>query len=128
MIVDINDPQLQPGAPMDSEWIGVDLDGTLAHYGPHWPGIYTIGAPIPAMKARVLRWLAEGREVRIFTARACTPEAIPPIIEWLALNGFPRLRITNVKDFAMAELWDDRAVAVEENTGRMLNPSRRGLA
>lgn len=30
------------------------------------------------------------------------------------------LRVTASKDFAMIQLWDDRAVAVEMNTGRVL--------
>lgn len=51
-----------------SGWIGVDLDGTLAHYS-GWQGIDHIGAPIAPMVERVKRWLAEGRSVKIFTAR-----------------------------------------------------------
>ena len=41
-------------------WIGVDLDGTLAHYE-GWKGIEHIGAPVPAMLERVKNWLAEGK-------------------------------------------------------------------
>ena len=47
-------------------WIGVDLDGTLAEYH-GWNG--SIGKPIAPMVDRVKRWLAEGVEVRIMTAR-----------------------------------------------------------
>jgi hypothetical protein len=95
-------------------WIGVDLDGTLAYYnGDH----ETIGPPIPAMLARVKAWLAEGREVRIFTARAIDPRAKRDIQDWcLEYIGAP-LAVTNKKDPAMIELWDDRAVQVEKNTG-----------
>ena len=50
-----------------SGWIGVDLDGTLAKYG-SWNG-GQIGDPIPLMVERVKQWIAEGVEVRIFTAR-----------------------------------------------------------
>ena len=39
-----------------SGWIGVDLDGTLAHYD-GWKGIEHVGPPIPAMLARVKYWL-----------------------------------------------------------------------
>jgi len=53
---------------LSNGWIGVDLDGTLAYYD-EWRGLYHIGEPIPAMVDRVKRWLAEGRDVRIFTAR-----------------------------------------------------------
>ncbi len=61
-----------------SGWIGVDLDGTLAHYD-GWAGPESIGEPIPLMMARVREWLALGREVRIFTARCCVPEQRSPI-------------------------------------------------
>jgi hypothetical protein len=99
-------------------WIGVDLDGTLAEYR-GWNGPNDIGAPIPAMIERVKRWLAAGREVRIFTARACIPEQIPPVKAWLKKHGLPDLEVTNQKDFGMVELWDDRCVTVETNTGRV---------
>ena len=49
-------------------WYGVDLDGTLAEYH-GWVSPTHIGAPIPKMLYRVGRWLAEGKEVRIMTAR-----------------------------------------------------------
>src|SRR5207344_2652938 len=53
---------------MSEGWIGVDLDGTLAYYD-QWRGPEHIGEPVPAMLERVQRWLAEGKDVRIFTAR-----------------------------------------------------------
>lgn len=103
-----------------SGWIGVDLDGTLAEYG-GWKGPDDIGAPIPKMMARVLAWLAAGKTVKIFTARACLPDQVPPIRAWLERHGLGALEITNVKDFTMVELWDDRAIQVEINTGRRVD-------
>lgn len=110
-------------------WIGVDLDGTLAHYD-GWRGERHFGEPVPAMIARVRQWISEGKEVRIFTARVShepgdRADVSPAIIEiaiqdWCEKHGLPRLRVTNVKDFQMVELWDDRAVAIEKNTGRVL--------
>lgn len=47
---------------MTRPWIGVDLDGTLAEYH-GWVSELHIGPPIPAMLARVKRWLAEGKEI-----------------------------------------------------------------
>lgn len=121
---------------MSGGWIGVDLDGTLAHYD-GWKGTANIGEPVPAMLARVKRWLSEGREVRIFTARVCEErlpdsdgtghEARGYIEAWLKKHGLGGLAITNVKDLAMDELWDDRVVQVEPNTGRATCPSPRGL-
>lgn len=102
---------------MTGGWIGVDLDGTLANYG-GWVGPEHIGEPIPSMLARVKYWISQGITVKIFTARACIPEQIPPIKEWLKRHGLGDLDVTNVKDFGMVELWDDRAIQVIPNTGR----------
>lgn len=44
-------------------WIGVDLDGTLAEYG-GWKGADHIGAPVPAMLARVRAWLADAERAK----------------------------------------------------------------
>lgn len=101
-------------------WVGVDLDGTLAHYD-GWRGPDHIGDPVPVMLERVLWWLAEGRDVRIFTARACMPEQVPPVVAWCERHLGRVLPVTCVKDFAMVELWDDRAVQVEPNTGRRVD-------
>lgn len=101
-------------------WIGVDLDGTLAMYH-GWKGVEHIGAPIPAMVRRVKQWLAEGRDVRIFTARVCRPEererAVQAIETWCELHIGRKLPVTGEKDYAMAELWDDRCVPVVPNVG-----------
>lgn len=97
-------------------WIGVDLDGTLAHYG-QWQGMDHIGPPIPAMLERVKRWVADGYVVKIFTARVSEPEAATFVRAWLTTHGLGALEVTNVKDFGMTELWDDRCVRVMKNTG-----------
>ena len=98
-------------------WIAVDLDGTLAYYD-RAAGPDHIGPPIPAMASRVRTWLAEGREVRIFTARASVPELIEPVMAWCKRHFGVRLPVTNAKDFGMIELWDDRCIQVHENTGQ----------
>lgn len=110
--------------PAARSWIGVDLDGTLARYD-GWRGLDRIGKPVPVMLARVRHWLEEGYTVKIFTARAGEGEkGIAPVKKWLAENGLPDLEVTNRKDFAMIELWDDRAVQVVANTGKpFLSPS-----
>lgn len=104
-------------------WIGVDLDGTLAH---HEPGNFKagiIGAPIPKMVARVQQWLARGKEVRVFTARAhlSTPATGLTIRAWCREHIGQELMVTCVKDFNMVELWDDRAVQVVTNTGMTID-------
>lgn len=113
-------------------WIGVDLDGTLAHYDRH-RGVGHIGEPIEPMCARVRQWLEEGKDVRIMTARitvvpGCTDYREEEIqiniaaIQLWCLEQFGKtLPITCTKDYQMLELWDDRAIQVEPNTGRRMD-------
>lgn len=104
-------------------WIGVDLDGTLASDASD--DNMAIGEPVPEMAARVRRWHQAGVKVKIFTARASNPVEIPKIKAWLLANKLPDFEITNIKDYQMVELWDDRAVEVIKNTGRPANMVRR---
>lgn len=109
----------------ENSWIGVDFDGTLSHYGT-FEGADVLGPPVAAMRDRVRAWLAEGREVRIVTARAATennpwPDQVAPAVAaikaWCIEHFGQELPITATKDYAMIELWDDRCVQVEKNTG-----------
>jgi len=105
-------------------WTGVDLDGTLAFYD-QWVGETHVGEPIWPMMHRVARWLREGREVRIMTARVWPGvdgqrdvSAIRTAIQdWTEAHLGKRLEVTCMKDFQMIELWDDRAIQVITNTG-----------
>ena len=105
-----------------SGWIGVDLDGTLAMYD-GWKGPLHIGEPIPLMVERVKKWISYGTTVKIFTARVAGPDLAhvekckAAIKQWLEDVGLPDLEVTNVKDYSMIQLWDDRAVQVVPNTG-----------
>lgn len=104
-----------------SGWIAVDLDGTLAKYDV-WRGIEHIGEPVLPMLNRVKGWIAQGQEVKIFTARVSDQErsitAIVGYIEaWCIKHGLPALEVTCTKDYGMIELWDDRAVRVKFNEG-----------
>ena len=124
-------------------WIGIDLDGTLAYYD-GWRGADHIGEPIPAMLELVKAALRDGYDVRIFTARvSCPAYPISPVASrplnregrlalqriqdaetarrainaWCEKHFGQRLPITNVKDWQMVELWDDKAIGVVTNTG-----------
>ncbi len=97
-------------------WIGVDLDGTLAHYT-GWQGPEHIGAAVPEMLARVHKWVEDGKTVKVFTARATFPDQVAFVKRWLEEHGLGHLEVTNVKDHKMVELWDDRCVQVQTNTG-----------
>ena len=111
-----------------SGWIGVDLDGTLAEYYA-WKGETEIGKPVPKMLARVKRWIAEGQEVRIVTARVAMPHgrrvAVSVVKAWCREHVGQELPVTHEKDFGMIELWDDRAVQVRRNTGEPVDVTRR---
>jgi hypothetical protein len=105
-----------------SPWIGVDLDGTLAHdLGNR--SLDEIGSPIKPMLNRVKKWIAEGKTVKIFTARASAPREVAAVKKWLAQHGLPDLEVTNAKDLRMIELWDDRCVQVTTNLGEPVNQS-----
>ena len=105
----------------DKQWIGVDLDGTLAKYD-QFLGASHIGEPIPKMLTRVKRWIENGKTVKIFTARAANKgkdkdEAINAIKAWSKKHIGCELEITCTKDRYMTELWDDRAIQVKKNEG-----------
>jgi hypothetical protein len=107
----------RPSSP--GPWYGVDLDGTLAVWNEN-STLDRIGAPIHVMVDMVRSMVDNGIRVKIFTARACDPAQIPKIRAWMSRHGLPDLEITNVKDYHMERLYDDRAIRVERNTGRIL--------
>jgi len=93
-------------------WIGVDLDGTMAQYD-GFKGDDHVGEPIQPMIDRVKKWIEEGKDVRIFTAR--NPH---PAIRKFSKENFGKiLPITNLKDRHMQALYDDRAVGIRRNEG-----------
>lgn len=109
--------------PTKGPWIGVDLDGTLAHYDKYVsPG--HIGPMIPKMKEIIIQWLKNGYRVKIMTARMSHEETADQskeaIQDWLEENGLPRLDVTCIKDYKMIRLYDDRAIQVLPNSGTTL--------
>jgi len=131
----ISDPMfLQKG------WYGVDLDGCLAEY--HGETAFEIGKPIPRMVKLVKKMLAEGKRVKIMTARcdngkialamgdskgkdySNTQKVKEVILAFCRENFGQELEITNQKDYGMIELYDDRAITVENNTGKILTKTK----
>ena len=112
-------PGDESGGLLSGPWIGVDLDGTLAVHDNH-SSLDTVGEPVPAMVDLVKKMINNGIRVKIFTARAGDSEQLPIIRQWLKINGLPELEITNIKDYQMLRLYDDRAIQVEKNTGRLI--------
>jgi len=110
---------------MSEPYIGVDFDGTLAYYD-GWKGANHAGAPIRLMVRRVKDWLALGLKVKIFTARADPTNSdyetnIKTIQEWCFQVFGQVLEITNKKDMAMTQLWDDKAIQIITNTGARID-------
>ena len=118
---------------MSVGWIAVDFDGTLVTYD-KWVAPTNVGEPIQPMIDRVRQWLGEGKKVRIFTARVYAPLndaarqeeaalAMLTIQTWCSQQFGKILPVTCSKDFGMIELWDDRCVQLEPNTGeRVVRP------
>lgn len=108
-------------------WYGFDLDGTLAYYD-KWVSALHVGEPISAMVDKVKAFLAEGKQVRIFTARVAPAtierggDSLPAIENAIALWCIKHigvmLPITSVKDSGMIALYDDRCHEVLTNTGK----------
>jgi hypothetical protein len=115
-------------------WVGFDLDGTLAVYPYSFP---EIGPPIPVMVGRVKQLLAAGIRCKIFTGRVClapretgsyedqsfqwfVDEQRARVERWCKEHIGTVLEVTAEKDLRMIALFDDRAIAVETNTGLLL--------
>jgi hypothetical protein len=112
--------------PPNTEWVGVDFDGTLAIYRDGM-GPTELGEPLAPMVARVKAWLADGIDVQIVTARVADSawnrnrrkqvDAALAIEKWCYVHLGVGLKVRADKDQYMRELWDDRARQVEYNTG-----------
>lgn len=121
---------------MTGKWIGVDFDGTLAirPYNAPKDDWNQDLEPVPAMVERIKLWLSQGIEVRLVTARvACGPFGMSNaernkfvgmqyqlLCDWCTKHIGRALPMQINKDPNMFHLYDDRAVCVERNTGRIL--------
>lgn len=117
------------------KWYAIDLDGVLAVYNgniDHPKALTFIGDPVPKMVDRIKTMLAEGKDVRIFTARigertlffnphVTAGEVIDAIQKWCKKHIGQKLIVTCIKDYGMIELWDDRCIQVIPNTGGRIN-------
>lgn len=98
-----------------SGWVGVDFDGTLCAMN---------GTPVPKMVERIKRFLAQGVEVRIVTARVNSRMTFEHqyshrsyIQIWCDRHLGQVLEVQAEKDYDMIILYDDRAIAVQTDTG-----------
>lgn len=95
--------------------IAVDLDGTLAKS--RSDGL--IGDPVKKIADLVKKWHSKGIKVVIFTSRLDAYDGLSSIRYWLRVNGLPDLQITNKKTGDIEEFWDNRAIRVEDSTGKV---------
>ena len=123
----------------EEEWVGFDLDGTLAEYD-GWKGIDHIGEPIKPMVDKIKKLREDGVMVKIVTARVAPKKRSDGTVgedfvkvEWNGkkVNKFAREfiaewchenlgfcpEIVHEKDHSMKELYDDRCKQVLPNCG-----------
>lgn len=113
---------------MHEKWYGFDIDGTIADNSAHTFGMGKIGKPVKPMCDLMKKLHAEGRRVKIFTARLSDVGSDPSsqqavkehIWKWCDENLGFRPEITDRKDYKMECLYDDRAKQVVRNTGECL--------
>ena len=114
--------------PRTRKHILVDFDGTLATSPPrgHDPGF--TGEPVWPIVLRVRRWLAQGRQIKIISARASQvsdtypaedrESAIAAVRAWTLEHLGEELDVVNEKTHDTYCLLDNIAVSVEEDTGK----------
>ena len=111
--------------PMSAPWHGVGFDGTLATYPDEGTG--SLGRPVAAMVARVKSWLAEGRLVKIVTARVASAFQVDrdyqrELIEaWCEEHLGQKLPVTCTVDSAMMWLYHHRCLQVIPRSGELVN-------
>lgn len=106
----------------ENGWYGFDLDGTAAEWHGWSP---TIGPPVPRIIAIMKELLAQGKQVKIFTARVAPRvqseemrlHQVKLVQDWCLEHVGVVLPVTNEKDFYMVRFYDDRATEVLENVG-----------
>lgn len=121
----------------------VDFDGTLARQVEDWSS-QALDTPIPVQRMvdRVAKWLSQGHEVDIFTASVyplgTIEEATGPyemvrfaeerkkVIETFCKKYFGRkLPVTCIKSAKWDAMYDDRAITVLHDTGRIPNENQQ---
>lgn len=109
-------------------WYGFDLDGTIAKYSV-WKGPNHIGAPLSPAIDYLKKMLEDGKTCKIFTDRVSSihsPEerkiAEQAIKEWCLQYVGQELEVTAEKDTSLIEYYDDKAIRVDFNTGKICFP------
>lgn len=128
----------------ETDWVGFDLDGTLAHYelGDYLRrGAFSFGPPIVPMVERVKQLIERGITCKVVTARYQTYPldqgfawdevrahnmALEEAVGYWTLEYCGEaLEVTNAKDGYMYLMVDDRGVTAQTNTGYILGSCAR---
>jgi len=118
---------------MPKQYIYVDFDDTLCR-GP-FKSIIQCGEPVEGMCAKIKKVLEHGKYgIKVFSARfdstkskTETNMAVKVVQAWLYKQfglQASQIQCTANKGMDCVEIWDNRAVGVEDETGRLLNDSR----
>lgn len=106
-------------------WVGFDLDRTMAKRV-KGDDHKTIGEPIYRMIDLAKTYIAQGKKVKIFTARVASDEPEEVQFQVELINKFSRehfgkeLEITCIKDRYCIRIFDDIARQVIPNTGHIV--------
>ena len=98
---------------INAGWIGFDWDNTLRKKD---------GKPIKAMVEEAKRLLNLGYDVRLFTACAydATPLQYENMRDWCKKYLGKHIPIQAHKDHNLFCFFDDKAISIEKDTGRIL--------
>ncbi len=97
----------------------IDFDGVIHRYSRGWADGTAYDEPNPGSKEALQACVDAGYEVVIFSTRPAGQ-----ILQWLREHGFPRYRVTNVKEPALAII-DDRAIHHVDWVGSISELARR---
>jgi len=111
--------------------IAIDLDGTLAYWDEHLEDnnqYWKIGEPIMPMINLAKEHIKNGDKVIVFTARISNDNLSymemarlkKEIIDWCYYYIGEYLEVTNIKTRDINLFYDDKAIHVEKNTGRII--------
>ena len=78
------------------------------------------GVKVKIITARVSYALERGPDSGVLSTRAFVSNQEQNIRAWCLAHLGQELEITSVKDFHMIELWDDRCICVQKNTGKAI--------
>ncbi len=108
---------------MERDWkseriVSIDFDGVIAYYK-GWKGEDHLGKPIKGAKDFIMRLSEIGFKPVIYTTRNKSR-----VEEWLRINKFPNIGVTNIK-FPSVVYIDDRCVQFKGNFNTLIKDLKK---